>query len=111
MTRKQAVLIFLAPALPLIPAAADTKRHITFNAYISGQFGIQHANGPGDYSFNTGDVLQVVVTDTITLAKSLKLKNIPNGRVLLLKHIKDDRFELSDSASGQKASLKLALKK
>ncbi len=111
MTRKQALILFLAPALPLIPAAAETKKHITFSDYISGQFGIQHVNGAGDYSFNNGDTLQLIVTNTAKLAKSLGMKNIPNGRFLLLKHLKDDRFELRDSTSGQKAPLRLALKK
>jgi hypothetical protein len=111
MTRRQALPILLTSALPLIPAFAEGKRQITFSDSIKGRFGIQHANGPGDYSFNDGDMLQVVVTSTVTLAKSLGIKNIPNGEVLLLKHLKDDRFELRHAATGQKASLSIVLKK
>jgi hypothetical protein len=112
MTRKQALILMLGTALPVISAAAPPiKRHIRFTDYLNGQHGIQHVNGPGDYSFDDGGTLQLVVTNSVTLVKSLRIKNLPNGEHLLLRHLKDNLFEVVHEGTGQKASLRLALEK
>ncbi len=49
--------------------------------------------------------------NTGTLAKALGIKGLKNGEDILLRHIKDDRFELRHEATGQKAAVRIPLKK
>jgi hypothetical protein len=103
--------LFTTLALLAIPSAAETKKHIAFTDYLNGQYGIQHMSGPGTYEFDNGGSLPLVVTNTTVLTRTLHIKNLPIGEHLLLQHIKDYRFELIHEATGQKATLRLPLKK
>jgi hypothetical protein len=112
MTRKQALILLLVSALlALALNASVAKKHVLFTDTIKGQFGVQHMNGPGDYEFNEGAALTLVVTDTTKLTKVLGIKGLKNGEHILLQHIKDDRFEVRHQPSGQKAALQLTLSK
>ena len=110
MTRMQWLAVALALALPAL-GLAQFKKHIAFTDYLNSKYGVQHVNGPGEYSFIEGGSFELIVKTTATLAKSLGIRNLPNGEHLLLQHIKDDQFELRHTPTGQKASIKLALKK
>ena len=112
MTRRQALVLLLAPALLALSLNAEVpKKHIAFTDYLNGQYGVQHMNGPGEYEFNDGGTLTLVVTNTGKLTQALGIKGLKNGEHILLQHIKDNRFELRHQPSGQKASLQLTLSK
>jgi hypothetical protein len=76
----------------------------------SRRFGMQNAQGPGQ-NFDEGATLNFVVTNTATLARFAAIRGLKNGEHILLRHIKDDQFELSHDGTGQKASVRLAVKK
>jgi hypothetical protein len=110
MTRKQAlILLLVAGLLALSPAGAVAKKHILFTDYLNGMYGVQHASGPGDYDFDLGGTLDLVVTNSDKVTRILGIKGLKNGEHLLLRHIKDDRFELQHQLTGQKAPMKLKL--
>jgi hypothetical protein len=112
MARKQLFVVLIAIVLAAVVAGASVpKKHIAFTDYLNSQYGVQHINGPGDYAFDDGGTLPLRVTNTVVLTKALRIKNVPNGEHLLLRHIKGDRFEVVHEASGQKAALRLQLVK
>ncbi|MGJ5817665.1 hypothetical protein [Paludibaculum fermentans] len=108
MTRRTSLILAALAALPLL---AETKKNIRFTDYMNQQYGVQHQNGPGQYSFNAGGELPLVVTNTTRLVQSLRIRNLPNGEVLLLRHIREDQFLLLHEQSKQQAPLRLALQK
>ena len=97
--------------LVALPLVAETKKHIRFTDYMNQQYGVQHQNGPGLYSFSPGGELPLVVTTSSRLEQMLKIRKLPNGEVLLLRHIKDDQFMLTHAPTRQQAQLRLALEK